>query len=90
MIPPVTRPSSISNQPSKTTKANCPTNCGRRFITEAHAIAHADKEHPDWRIPRSKGWRTPYGFVDLKEPMTYEEACEISKTIHEALMEKIR
>lgn len=35
------------------------------------------KEH------KQKGWATPYGFVDCKEPVTFEEACEIMKPIHE-------
>lgn len=30
---------------------------------------------------KRKGWGTPYGFGDFKEPVTYEEACEIMETI---------
>jgi hypothetical protein len=54
----------------------CPVKCGKKFITKEHAERHADKEHPGWRNPKKKGWVTPYGFVDFRYPVTYEEACE--------------
>ncbi len=57
-------------------KAVCPAGCGKRFITEGHATTHADESHPDWRNPKRKGWCTPFGFGDWKEPITYEEACK--------------
>lgn len=60
-------------------KTLCPAECGKKFISKDHAEAHADKEHPDWRIPKSKGWATPYGFADFREPVTYEHACEFMK-----------
>lgn len=63
----------------------CPAGCGLKFITKEHAERHADAEHLDWRIPKSKGWRTPYGFIDFREPVTYEKACEAMKAMHEQL-----
>lgn len=33
--------------------------------------------------PVSKGWRTPYGFADFTEPVTYEEACAAMKGMAE-------
>lgn len=32
---------------------------------------------------KRKGWQTPYGFVDFAEPVSYEEACAISKKMAE-------
>lgn len=26
--------------------------------------------------PVAKGWRTPHGFIDFIEPVTYDEACK--------------
>lgn len=59
------------------TRAMCPAGCGAKFISKEHAEAHADENHPDWKTPKSKGWATPYGFIDFREPVTYEEACSI-------------
>lgn len=40
-------------------------------------------------MPRkAKGWVTPYGFGDFKEPVTYEEACEAMKAVSEAIAMK--
>lgn len=39
-------------------------------------------------IPRSKGWRTPYGFGDFTTPVTYDEACEIMKPIYENFLKQ--
>jgi hypothetical protein len=64
----------------------CPGGCGKKFISQAHAEAHADLEHKDWKlpkVPKRKGWVTPFGFVDFKEPVTYEEAVETSRLMHE-------
>lgn len=33
--------------------------------------------------PLSKGWRTPYGFSDYTEPVTYEQACADMKAMSE-------
>jgi len=33
--------------------------------------------------PKSKGWRTPYGFGDFAEPITYQEACDLMKQLYE-------
>lgn len=38
---------------------------------------------------RRKGWATPYGYVDFKEPVTYSEALEVSKTVNEAFQAAI-
>lgn len=62
-------------------KTLCPSGCGKKFISPEHAERHADSAHPDWRIPKSKGWPTPYGFVDFSRPVTYEEACRVGKEI---------
>jgi hypothetical protein len=65
----------------------CPhRNCTRKFTTQGFAESHADAEHPDWRIPKQKGWCTPYGFGDWNEPITYEDACELMKEISEKLI----
>jgi hypothetical protein len=57
-------------------KTSCPDKCGKKFVTPEHAEAHADKEHPGWRAPKARGWRTPNGFIDFSHPVTYEEACK--------------
>lgn len=64
--------------------------CGKKYINDYHAkrhieIMHKDLPQPETEIKR-KGWATQFGFVDFKEPVTYEEACESSKVIHELLM----
>jgi hypothetical protein len=64
-------------------KAICPAGCGQKYISKEHAERHADADHPDWRIPKSKGWRTPYGFIDFREPVTYEHACSVIKQAHD-------
>lgn len=63
----------------------CPAGCGKKFISQLWAESHADLEHPDWKVPKSKGWVTPYGFVDFQYPVTYEFACEQMKVIHDSL-----
>jgi len=35
--------------------------------------------------PKRKGWGTPYGFIDMKYPVPYEEACAGMKKIVETL-----
>lgn len=69
-------------------KTFCPGNCGKRFINEDAANQHADMFHPDWRTPKRRGWCTPYGFGDWKEPITYEEACEQMAVINQSLKDK--
>lgn len=62
--------------------AICPAKCGKKFISEEHALNHANLHHTGWNDPKSvkrKGWATPYGFGDWKEPIAYEEACEQMK-----------
>jgi hypothetical protein len=62
----------------------CPQGCGKKFTTEHFAQRHAEEAHaPAANFSKRKGWRTPYGFVDMKEPCTYEEACEQSKILSE-------
>lgn len=68
------------------TKTQCPERCGKKFISTECAEKHADAAHPGWRdpkVPRSKGWATPYGFIDFEEPVTYEEALTVSKIFHD-------
>lgn len=69
-------------------KHNCPMKCGKKFITKAHAMSHADIAHPDWMTPKRKGWATPYGFGDFTHPVTYQEACEQIKVINERVNKK--
>jgi hypothetical protein len=38
--------------------------------------------------PKSKGWRTPYGFGDFTTPITYQEACDLMKPIYENFMKE--
>lgn len=71
------------------TKAECPIRCGKKYIDAASAEKHADSAHPDWRIPKSKGWATPHGFVDFAEPVTYELACEKAAAIAGELRSKL-
>lgn len=40
--------------------------------------------------PKRKGWRTPYGFGDFTEYVTYQEACDIMKSIYENFKNKIK
>jgi hypothetical protein len=68
--------------------APCPAKCGKRFIDAAHAESHADREHPDWRTPKRKGWCTAHGFVDFAHPVTEAEANETAKRIAESLFKK--
>ncbi len=61
----------------------CPAKCGKKFTTQEFAEKHADAEHADWRIPKAKGWRTPYGFIDFFQPVTYEHACKEAKELRD-------
>lgn len=66
----------------------CPAGCGKKFTTQEFAEKHADADHEGWRIPKSRGWRTPYGFVDYPHPVTYEQACADMAKMQEALCSK--
>jgi len=59
----------------------CPAGCGQKYISAEHAERHADAEHPDWKMPKARGWATPFGFVDFQEKVTYEEACKRAEKI---------
>lgn len=65
----------------------CPAGCGKKFLTSLHAMQHSNIAHPEAKVGevKRKGWVTPHGFVDMKEPVTYEEACEAAKSVCEAL-----
>lgn len=63
----------------------CPESCGKKFTTQEFAEAHADAEHDDWRIPKARGWRTPYGFADYRYPVTYEQACADMKLMSDEM-----
>lgn len=45
-----------------------------RQYQEATAAKSSDE-------PKAKGWRTPFGFGDFTEPVTYAEACEGMKEL---------
>ncbi len=67
---------------------HCPNKYGKKFISKLHADEHARTAHPmppplDGSL--RKGWVTPHGFVDMKEPVTYEEACEAAKAVCDTL-----
>lgn len=65
--------------------------CGFKFKDKVFLETHMDKEHAGWREPKpinSKGWCTPYGFVDFAEKVTYEHACKVAKNIHEKFAHK--
>ncbi len=47
--------------------------------TDRYQSAVAQKDG----VLRQKGWATPYGFIDFKKPMTYEEACAEMKPLYE-------
>ena len=58
-----------------------------------HAERHADSEHPDWKtpkMPKNRGWATPCGFVDFREPVTYEQACEVAQKLYESAKQKAK
>jgi len=44
---------------------------------------------PDDGIPRKKGWATPYGFADFRDPVTYEEACAEMKPFWDRFQQQI-
>lgn len=63
----------------------CPLkDCGRKFISEEFLTAHKALDHiaSDFEFKR-RGWATPYGFGDWKEPVTYSEACKQMKAVAE-------
>lgn len=68
-------------------KTLCPAGCGKKFLTAAQAAAHCVSSHPTYQVGeiRKKGWATPYGFGDWKEPITYEDACEQMKAMVETI-----
>lgn len=74
-----------------TTRPTCPVpGCHKKFISEAHVSRHLEVMHKDFDLaPRLKGWMTPHGFVDFKEPVTYAEACEQAKVLTEAMRLKL-
>lgn len=43
------------------------------------------KKQPEKKVKqvKRKGWSTPYGFVDFGEPVTYIEALNSAKEMHE-------
>lgn len=64
-------------------KVNCPE-CRKRFASDEYLKLHMGYAHP---VPtgasKSKGWATPYGFIDSAEPITYDEACAAMKEVLE-------
>lgn len=63
----------------------CPAGCGKKFVNEYHIKRHLEVMHKEDATAEQKlkGWATPYGFVDFKEPVTYEEALLVSKAMNE-------
>ena len=37
---------------------------------------------------KRKGWSTPYGFIDFKQPETYETACAEMKPLYERFLKQ--
>ncbi|PCI53843.1 MAG: hypothetical protein COB36_11430 [Alphaproteobacteria bacterium] len=69
-------------------KTLCPAGCGKKFTTKEFSEKHADAAHgKDWRIPKQKGWATPYGFIDFGNPVTYEYALKASKEMADSFKE---
>jgi hypothetical protein len=66
-------------------KTKCPAGCGKKFIDNQSAENPANKMHQGWREPKSRGWVTPYGFADFREPVAYEHACEIMAKLNEKI-----
>lgn len=69
------------------TKTACPAGCGKKFITANHAEKHADTSHPNWKtpkMPKAKGWATPFGFIDFGQPVTYEQACQTAQKLQDS------
>lgn len=63
----------------------CPV-CERKFIAENFVKRHIEVFHKDYDpSPKLKGWTTPYGFVDFREPVTYAEAVETAKIFHSVI-----
>lgn len=58
------------------------TECQRKFITNIHLKAHIDAAHNGIIENKHKGWCTPHGFMDFKEPVSYEYACTEALRIH--------
>jgi len=58
--------------------------CNKIFVSQEFLDKHIALVHPkEHGVPKSKGWRTPYGFGDWTVPITYEEACKQMKEITE-------
>ena len=36
---------------------------------------------------KRKGWRTPYGFIDFIEPVTYQDALKLSYDLYKKFAE---
>lgn len=49
--------------------------CHKKYISQEWLDKHIEKDHPVIHEKLSKGWQTPFGFIDFNEPVTYEVAC---------------
>ena len=58
------------------------TECDKKYANEDFLTKHIAEAHPI-QERKQKGWATPYGFVDFREPVTYAEALKLSKTLAE-------
>ncbi len=61
----------------------------KKYTSKAFLELHMDDMHPDWRHPKQKGWATPYGFGDFRQPVTYAEACKRMRVLAELTQQKI-
>lgn len=58
--------------------------CSKKFISTGHLRIHLKAAHDEDEIPvLRKGWVTPYGFVDFAQPVSYKDALEQAKEIHD-------
>jgi hypothetical protein len=58
--------------------------CDKLFIGQEFLDKHITETHPqEYGEPKSRGWRTPYGFGDWTIPITYDEACKQMKEMTE-------
>lgn len=70
-----------------TERSICPY-CHKKFVDVDFLNTHLLGAHPErYSIgtdERRKGWITPYGFVDFRHPVSYEEACHAMKSVVES------
>lgn len=67
----------------------CP-HCPRKYNSAPALMEHQLEDHPEEpeKARKRKGWVTPHGFADFKEPVTYEEACVATEVVSRLLAER--